>query len=293
MQTLAEIRELLDQAGMHPRKQFGQCFLFDKNLLGKLLELADLSGDQTVLEVGPGTGTLTEELLDRAGRVVAAEIDRDLCRLLRRRLGGRDNFHLIEGDVLAGKHAIAPKVLAAVDPRANLVSNLPYNIATPLVAECLLCSWRSLHAPETRFERLVVTVQQEVAERFAAPPGSGAYGPISVLAALLATVTAGPIVPATSFWPRPKVASRIVRFDFDPARAAALRSADVLQQVLTMVFGQRRKQIHSAARRRGGFVDAERFSSALADAGVNPANRPEEIAPEQYLRLANALSDRP
>lgn len=293
MQTLTEIRRLLEQAGLSPRKAFGQCFLIDGNLLGKVLELAEVTAEQTVLEVGPGTGSLTEELLARAGRVVAVEIDRGLTELLRHRLGGRDKLTLVGGDVLAGKHEISPDVLAACGApqgeasTACLVSNLPYNIATPLLAECLLLSWRALRGPggACRFDRLTFTVQKELAERLVAGPGSSAYGPVSVLVALLGRWRLGPIVPASAFWPAPKVASRIVRIDFDAARAALLADAATLSATLSAAFGQRRKQVGTIFRRAWPAA-----AEALPAAGVDPTWRAEQIAPEQYLALANALA---
>jgi len=293
MQTLREIRRLLEEAGLRPRKQFGQSFLIDGNLLGKLVELAELTGGETVLEVGPGTGSLTEELLDRAATVVAVEIDRGLCDLLRRRLGDRGTLTLIRGDVLAGKHALSPAVLAAVGPGTHLVSNLPYNIATPLVVECLLQSWRAAHredAATSSFERLTFTVQREVADRLRAPPGSGDYGAVSVVAALLGSVRTDRAVPASAFWPRPNVESRIVRIDFDRAGAERLDDAETLMALLALAFGQRRKQIHSLVRRPRRRFLAEALEAALARAGIEPTGRPEQVSPEKYLTMANALS---
>ena len=284
---------MLEDEGLATHKRYGQNFLIDHNLMGKLLDLAGLTGTETVLEVGPGTGSLTEELLARAGRVVAVEIDRGLHALVGRRLGGWADLTLIHGDVLAGKHAISPVVLAALPPGAHLVSNLPYNAAAPLVAECLLLSWASAvgggDGPAVRFDRMTFTVQREVADRLAAGAGSGAYGPLGVVAALLGVIARGPIVPNSAFWPRPKVASRILRIDFDPAAASRLHSAASLRTVLAMAFGHRRKQIRSAARWKGSRVDPEAFAAALERAGIDPAARAQDIAPRQYLALANAL----
>jgi len=291
MQNLREIRRLLDEAGLRPRREFGQCFLIDGNLMGKLLELADLSGGETVLEVGPGTGSLTEELLDRSSRVVAVEIDRGLAAMLRRRLGGRSGFVLIQGDVLAGKHALSATVLEALPADAHLVSNLPYNVATPVVAECLLQSWRALRrGAEPGVSRLTFTVQREAADRLAAGPGNKAYGPVSVLIALLGRVRLGPAVPAAAFWPRPKVASRLVRIDFAADRAACVADADVLVDVLALSFGQRRKQLRAITRRKGSPFEVSALAAALAEAGVDLSARPDRMAPEQYRDLANALS---
>ena len=289
MQTLSEIRSLLKRFGLRPNRAFGQSFLIDKNLMGKLLELAELSGDQTVLEVGPATGSLTEELLTRAGRVVAVEIDRGFYELLQQHLGDRENLTLICGDVLSSKHEIAPTVLDAIKPRAVLVANLPYNIATPLIADCLIGSWRSNY----RFDRLTFTVQEEVAQRLNASCGSSSYGSVSVLVSLLGRVTMGPIIQRTAFFPSPKVASRIVRIDFDEDSAGDLMDIDVLRRVLNLAFGQRRKQIGSLVRRKEA-QDLAGSPEALADAmrrgGIDMKARPQRVAPGAFAALANFLS---
>jgi len=293
MQTLTEIRRMLEAAGLSPQKAFGQCFLVDHNMLAKLLELAEPPAGLTVLEVGPGTGTLTEELLAAGAGVVACEIDHGMCRLLRQRLGGRQGFTLIEGDVLAGKHLLAPKVLDALPQRTQLVSNLPYNIATPLLAECLAESWRQLRRPapgRRLFERMTFTVQREVADRLGAPCGSDAYGPVSVMSAVMGSLKPGPVVSPGAFWPRPNVESRMCRFDFDPGRAALLEDVGILQRLLVHAFGQRRKQIRSISRRKGLGFAPEAVEAAMASAGIDPSCRPERVEPGAFLAFANALA---
>ena len=293
MQTLREIRRLLSEAGLKPRKRLGQSFLVDGNLLGIVVDLAELTGKETVLEPGPGTGMLTEELLAHAKRVVGVEIDRGLCELLRRRLGERENFTLICGDVLAGKHAISPAVLAAVGPGTHLVSNLPYSIATPLIAECLLVSWRATRpegAAGSSFARLTFTVQREVADRLSASPGSGSYGPVSVVVALLGNVQPGRVLPASAFWPRPQVSSRIMRIDFDGSRAGQLADVETLMAVLSLLFGQRRKQVGSLIRRPPRHFTEDALRGAMAAAGVDLTCRAEQLPPEKFLALANALA---
>jgi 16S rRNA (adenine1518-N6/adenine1519-N6)-dimethyltransferase len=297
MQTLQQIRQLLDERDFSPRKQFGQCFLIDHNLMGKLLNLADLRGGETVLEVGPGTGSLTEELLSRAGRVVAVEIDRGLCQLLTERLGDRPNFTLIGGDALAGKHALSEAVLEAIGPvPARLVANLPYNIATPLIAECLISSWRTMAGKagrHVRFESLTFTVQREMADRLAAGVGGADYGPVSVLVALLGRFQAGPVLPPSCFWPSPKVSSRMARIDFDADRAAEVTDIDTLTGVLAVTFGQRRKQLGAIARRRDAESPSHGLSAAFAASGIDPTLRAEAVAPEQLRLLANAMRPNP
>ena len=297
MQTLRQIRQLLEAENLTLRKRRGQCFLIDRNLMGALVELAELTGAEKVLEVGSGTGTLTEELLDRVRRVVAVEIDPGLHRCARKRLGGRESLTLLRCDALASKHAISPGVLDALAGAAagvHLVANLPYSIATPLVADCLVCSHRAVAAGgapgECRFDRLTFTVQQEVADRLAAEAGGGAYGAVSVLVALLGRVRLGPAMPPTAFWPRPKVASRMVRIDFDADAAGRLASVRVLQDVLNRVFTHRRKQIGSVVRRPSEPYTPAALARGLAQAEIDRTARPEAVPPESFRRLANALA---
>jgi 16S rRNA (adenine1518-N6/adenine1519-N6)-dimethyltransferase len=241
--------------------------------------------------------------------------------LLRSRFAGRPNFVLIEGDVLQGKHGMNLDVLAQLEGAASLVSNLPYNIATPVVAQCLLSSWHAKFGvsgamPPTAtagagmsddrvaanvaarapapcyFGSMTFTIQREVAQRMTAPAGSGAYGPVSVLLALLGRVREGPLVPATAFWPRPNVVSRMLRIEFDNQAAARVADAGMLRKVLATAFNHRRKQIATAMRRFWQEPSAASdisVADALAQSGIAPSVRPETITPPQYLSLANLL----
>ncbi len=292
MQTVTEIRQLLRQTGLRPNQNLGQCFLIDQNHLAKVLDLADVSTDRQVLEVGPGTGTLTEELLDRAGHVLAAEIDRGLCDLLADRLGRRENFELFCGDVLAGKKRLNPSVADRLGPDCDQVSNLPYSIATPLVLTCLRRTWlaRIARSGAVGFDRQTFTVQREQADRFTAAPGSKAYGPAGVWIQLTCRVQQGPVVPPTAFWPRPKIESRILRLDFQPDRAGRIEQADALDRVLGILFAQRRKQIGKLARQAGRSGAAPGLAESIDAAGIDPTFRAEKLDPEQFLDLANRLA---
>jgi len=173
-QTKHEIEALLASAGMRPRHRFGQNFMIDQNLVRIVADAGMVRPGDLIVEVGPGTGTLTEELLSRGGHVVAVEIDRDLAKLLRERFASRENFQLIEGDALASKHELNPELGAVLQSArergqsTKLVANLPYNVASPLVIELLLAG----------VEVLAFTVQKEVAQRMKAPAGSDDYGPL-------------------------------------------------------------------------------------------------------------------
>jgi len=292
MQTLREIREILEAAGVRPQRRWGQNFLIDKNLMAKLLAQADLTGTETILEIGPGTGSLTEELLNLGQRVVAVELDRRLCEHLRQRLRERRNLILICGDALGGKHALSPEVVSALGPRGVLVANLPYSVAIPLISQCLIDSWRVCvtgASQLTRFERMTFTVQKELAERLAASPGRSDYGPVSVLTALLGEIRLGASIPSSGFYPRPKVNSRIVRIDFDPQHALQVPNIDTLNALLHLSFNQRRKQIGSIFRKRQSVFDPEALSAALSSANVDPTLRPEQITPEAFAALGRFL----
>ena len=298
MQTLSEIKGLLAGLGVRPSRALGQNFLIDRNLMGKLIELADPGGGDTILEVGAAMGSLTEELADRAGRVVAVEMDGRLTPILTDRLGHRENVTIVAGDVLAGKHAISPEVLAelAGAESVQMVSNLPYSVAVPVIANCLLSSWLAVTDPAAgavRFDRLTFTVQRELADRLVAPPGCKQYGPASVIASLLSHSTPGRPIPPTAFWPRPKVNSQMLRLDFDGDLAARLSDAAELSRLLSATFGHRRKKLSAGARGRGFPYDRQAFLAALAAAGVDEQLRPEQVAPEGFLEIANVLQQTP
>jgi 16S rRNA (adenine1518-N6/adenine1519-N6)-dimethyltransferase len=290
-QSLSEIRGLLAAHGLAPQHRFGQNFLIDLNLLRKVVATAAPGPGDRVLEVGPGTGSLTELLLATGAEVVAVEIDRGLQRLLAERLGTAPGFTLIPGDVLSGKHQVAPAVLdalaaprapaqpgAACDGRLLLVANLPYQIATPLLIECLL-EPRGL-----RLSRLVCTIQKEVGDRLAAAAQTPAYGPISVIVQTLAQVERIVTLPAEAFWPRPQVESVLLRIDPRPApdelsSGAAREFAAFVQSG----FGQRRKVLRRLGRVWG--LAAAEAAEVFETAAIDPGRRPEELTPAAWVRL--------
>ncbi len=295
-QTLTEIRDMLERAGLQPQKRLGQNFMVDKNLLAAVVALAEVGDGDGVLEIGPGTGTLTEALLAAGATVLAVELDKGLAALLRQRLTGRERFRLLACDVLAGKHRIEPRVLAAMrdlpGDSVHLVSNVPYNIAVPVVCEFLLSAVAAERgqAGGVPLKAMTMTVQREVAERLSAGPGSGSYGPASVLVALLGQVHLGKLVPASAFWPRPKVASRMLRIDVRPPSPETVPDTGPLTAVVQWAFTHRRKKIGSPTRRRALPFEYRALGPALAAAGIDPAARPDRIDPARFARLAAELA---
>ncbi len=182
-QTLSYLRNLLEARGIRPKSKLGQCFLIDLNLIDLLIRTAELSRDDLVLEVGTGTGGLSVQLAERAGAVVSIEIDPAFYELAKSAVFGRENVTLLQADVLRNKNEINPELLAVLKDvrqqrgvsRVKLVANLPYVIATPVLGNLLLSS--------LEMERMVVTVQWEIALRLTATPGTKDYGALSVLRA--------------------------------------------------------------------------------------------------------------
>jgi 16S rRNA (adenine1518-N6/adenine1519-N6)-dimethyltransferase len=254
-----------------PKKAFGQHFLVDRNVLGVIERLATLGADDVVLEVGPGLGVLTTFLADRVRYVHAVEIDRALEQPLRDALAEWDNVALVFADALAVD-------VAGLEPSPRkLVANLPYNVATPLVAETLagapsLTSW-------------CVMVQREVADRFFAEPGTKAYGAVSVLVRLHARRTGFHPVSRTVFRPAPNVDSALVAFERIPPPP----DADRVLAVVSGAFAHRRKTLANALALTG-VVGRERAVDALAVIGRPPDVRAEALEPEEFVRLTEALT---
>jgi 16S rRNA (adenine1518-N6/adenine1519-N6)-dimethyltransferase len=301
-QSLTQIKTLLEQHGLSPSRALGQNFLHDANAVGKVvsagLPASDVAaGGPIVLEVGPGTGTLTEALLEAGAVVVAVELDRGLAGLLRDRLGGRERFTLVEGDVLAGKRELSPAVVEAVRgvggagssatdvalpegamPGFRLVANLPYQVASPLL---ILLAERAAAAP-AQAEMLggAVTVQREVADRLVAGPAQGkAYGPMSVLVGNAFELERVAVLKPGHFWPPPKVDSAILRLTRRPAPICD----DVagLNTLVHTLFGQRRKQIGSLLKRGHGEIDWPN--------GTRPDMRAGELTCRQLAELVHAV----
>jgi 16S rRNA (adenine1518-N6/adenine1519-N6)-dimethyltransferase len=277
VQTLAEIRALLESRGLAPRRSLGQNFLIDKNLLAKLIESAELPRGSTVLEIGPGTGTLTQTLLSDEGgghRVVAGELDGGLAALLREELKGfseRGRFVLVEGDALESGRKLNRGLVEALGPgRFALVANLPYGAATPVMLALL--------TGHPACDRLAVTIQREVADRLVAGPGSKDYGTLGIVAQAVAEVSLVAKLPPECFWPRPEVSSAMVLL----RRRAVPMTSDAagLLVFCQRLFAARRKQLGATLGR------------AIAwPAGIRAEQRVEELAIEQIVALQAVVGD--
>ncbi len=253
---------------VRPKKKLGQHFLADENILGVIGRLAGLEPADRVLEIGPGLGVLTTYLADRVAHVDAVELDHSLEAPLRERLGDRTNVDLHFGDALALD-------LALLAP-AKLVSNLPYNVATPVIVE-------SLDGLPT-VELWCVMVQREVAERLFASPSTKAYGAVSVLMQLATEKTGFHPVSREVFRPRPNVESALVAF----RRVTLPDRYRELKTVVEAAFSHRRKTLPNSLQ-LAGLAPRVRAEEALAALGRPPTARAEELTPAEFVTLAEAL----
>ena len=269
-------RALLEAYGLATKHSLGQNFLVNNHVIEKIMDLAELGREDRVLEVGPGIGTLTLALLAEAGRVVSVEMDRELEPVLSAHAAAHPSFAYLMGDAL---RVPAEKIVEAAggEPTA-LVSNLPYNVAAAIILAYLQ------GMPSLR--RLVVMVQAEVADRICAAPGSRTYGAYTAKLALLGQVTGRFEVGPGNFMPPPHVDSAVVRIDRAPLVAPELVAG--VSAVIDAAFAQRRKTIRNSMSSSGyekGALDA-----AFAACGIAPTCRAETLAPEDFVRIHQELS---
>lgn len=270
----AEIRDLAERAGIRPTKTLGQNFVIDPNTIRRIIATAEIGPDETVLEVGPGLGSLTLGILDAARRVVAVEIDPPLARQL------PETVHRYRPDAVDRLDVVLSDAMKVDDlPQAPdaLVANLPYNVAVPVLLNLL-----------SRFPSIshgLVMVQDEVADRLAARPGSKIYGVPSVKASWFAEVTKAGVIGTNVFWPAPKIRSGLVAFS---RREQPLADVDraVLFPIIDAAFAQRRKTLRAAL--AGWAGSSARSGEILEAAGIDPSLRGEKLDVHEFIRIAEA-----
>ena len=255
-----------------PRRSLGQHFLIDKNIVHKIVRLAELQPGETVLEIGPGRGILTEALLDSSGLVVAVELDAALCAHLRATLGRRSNFRLVEGDALTFEYAQVPSPFL-------VVANLPYYVSTPLLFRLL--------EDRRRIDRLVLMLQEEVVARLAAAPGGRDYGALSIAAQFYCEVRQAFRVPPTCFRPKPQVGSAVVVLTPLPKPRVSVADEAFLFRVVRAGFAHRRKALPNSLRDEG--FECALTAAALEQAGIDPRRRAETLSIEEFAALADEL----
>jgi 16S rRNA (adenine1518-N6/adenine1519-N6)-dimethyltransferase len=295
-QTQNYLRDLFARKGIAPRHRFGQNFLIDLNLHELIVNTAEVGPGDVILEVGPGAGALTTLMATRGATVVAVDIDPMMADLTREATAGLPNVRVINADALASKNTLNPVLLASVrsglavapDRKFKLVANLPYNVATPIITNLLV------HPdPQLRPERLVVTIQLELAERMMAPPQSENHGALSVIVQALADTTLVRTLPPSVFWPRPKVDSAVILIQPNAEKKALIPDLPWFHSVVRRVFLHRRKHLRGVLHAMGGGNWSKPEVDAMLESlGLDGQLRAETMNVEEWISLAEALKAR-
>ncbi|HEX9682849.1 MAG TPA: 16S rRNA (adenine(1518)-N(6)/adenine(1519)-N(6))-dimethyltransferase RsmA [Acidimicrobiales bacterium] len=267
--TRRSANELLERHGLAPRRSLGQNFLIDPNTVRRIVRLAEIDASDHVVEIGAGLGSLTLGLAATGARVTAIEVDAGLARAVGEVCATFDNVEVVVADALAVDWA------TLLDGPAVVVANLPYNVATPLVADLL--------DGQPDLTQLHVMVQREVAERLVAGPGDDAYGAVSVKVAYWAEARIVGTVSREVFMPRPNVESSMVRVD-RRRRPAVEGEPDLLFDVVRTAFGHRRKMLRRSLR---GLLTEDQ----IAGAGIDPSDRPETLGLADFAALAASVKE--
>jgi 16S rRNA (adenine1518-N6/adenine1519-N6)-dimethyltransferase len=275
----AVVRDLLAGMDFHPSKVLGQNFLIDANILDILLDHADICQDDQVLEIGPGLGVVTDQLLRRVARVVAIEKDSRLAALLAERWGEVDNFELIHSDAL---DCNIESILASGINK--VVSNLPYSAGSRLLID--------IASADVMPEKIVVTLQDEVAQRLAAAPGTKKYGLLSVRVQISYDVKVVKKVSNNCFWPAPKVESSIIEMTRCKDYGLDADKVKLFRRLLKVCFAHRRKQMQGILVKQVPDSGLSQQSSGelLASLGISPQARPGDISVAGWVSLANVLT---
>jgi 16S rRNA (adenine1518-N6/adenine1519-N6)-dimethyltransferase len=289
-QTQTYLRRLFEERGLRPKNKLGQNFLVDLNLIDFIVEHAELTRNDMVLEIGTGTGSLTAALADLAGAVLSVEIDLTFHEIVQETLGRHTHVQFFHGDILKNKNHLNPHVLDKLKggltrfagKKLKLVANLPYAVATPVISNFMLT--------ELPFERMVVTVQWEIAERLMAEPGSKEYGALAILMQSLADIELLRRLPPAVFWPRPKVASAIVRIWPRAEKRALIADPMRWRIFLRDLYAHRRKNLRGALLSFPGKpLDKPEIDRRLAGLGIDGNCRAETLDRHEHLRLCAAF----
>ena len=272
-----------NRSRFRPRKQFGQHWLQDEDVLNQIITAAELTQGDRVLEIGPGTGVLTSRLLSQVTSLVSVEIDRDLCQKLVYKFGDRENFLLAQGDFLELDLESLLRDFPEFQNPNKVVANIPYNITGPIIEKLL--GKISTPAPQ-QYESIVLLVQKEVGKRLVAVPGSKAFGALSIRVQYLASCEIICNVPAKAFYPRPKVDSVVVRLD-PGIIANPANNPRQLETLIKLGFASRRKMLRNNLK---SIIDTQNLNQILEQLKLNPQCRAEDLSLEKWIILSNSLN---
>ena len=265
------------------QKKFGQNFLIDPHVLDKIINAADITKEDCVIEIGPGIGSVTEALIANAGKVISIEIDDQLIPILTEQFGECENFRLIHKDVLK---VDLHKLIEGESPnrRIKVVANLPYYITTPIVMMLL--------EHNLPIESITVMVQKEVADRMSSGPGSKQYGAITVAMKYYCDTYLVANVPQNCFMPRPNVDSAVIKLTLHQEPIVDIQDEAQLLKIIKAAFSQRRKTLLNTLSSNGNLgVSKEDIKNILEETGIGPNTRGETLSLEDYARLSNFIDN--
>ena len=273
--------EILDKFGLSAKKKFGQNFLIDSNILEKIVASAEVTKEDTVIEVGPGIGTLTQYLCEAAKKVISVEIDTSMLPVLKYTLKDYDNFKVINQDILK----VDIKELLKeenVTGNVKVVANLPYYITTPIIMGLL--------EKDAPIDSITVMIQKEVAERMQEGPGSKDYGALSLAVAFWSKAEVKMTVSPNCFIPRPNVDSAVIKLDKLPAPSVEVKDKDLMFRIIKGAFEQRRKTLTNALSHSSAYkTEKARVEEALVKMGKSVNIRGEELTLEEFALLSDIL----
>jgi 16S rRNA (adenine1518-N6/adenine1519-N6)-dimethyltransferase len=275
--SMASIRKELEGYGLVPRKKWGQNFLVDRNIIQKIIRAAQVSEEDTILEVGPGLGQMTLALAQQAKKVIAVEIDPKLVEVLKQKTATVSNVEIVGQDILKVDFK---RFLDSDSPSFKVVANLPYQISTPLL-------FRFIESREI-FSALTLMIQREVAERLVAAPGRKEYGPLSIFVQLFCNLSVCFVVRSSAFFPPPKVESSVVHMTWREKPIVGVEDEEWFKKVVRGSLGYRRKTLGNALKHSGLSIP-EDVEKRMGEIGIDPRRRPDTLAIEEFVRLARAL----
>jgi 16S rRNA (adenine1518-N6/adenine1519-N6)-dimethyltransferase len=284
LQTKRQIQQLLASAGITAKKRLGQHFLIDLNLMRLLVNSANINSSDIVLEVGCGTGSLTEAIAPFAGKVIAVEIDSNLAKIAKKQLADAGNVTILNTDILKNKNTISQMVIEQLrlarkkqQGRFLLVANLPYNVASAVMINL-----------SGNVDAIYVTVQKEVADRMTATPGSNDYGTLSILLNAIGDTKTIRILKPTVFWPQPQVDSAMVSFVRKEEKASRIKNLELFSKIVNLFMQHRRKMLRVCIKfATGNLAEISDWPQIFEQCSIDPRQRGEQLSPEDYIAIAN------
>lgn len=274
-----QVKQLLAEHGIHPKKRLGQHFLIDRNTLTRIVDACEATPETNVLEIGPGLGVVTRELAERAGRVVCVDIDPDMCAVLEQTVGASPNVEIVTADFL--EVGLSDFLRERGDGSWCIVGNLPYYITSPILEK--LIEAKSL------VNRAVLMIQREVADRLRAAPGSDDYGSLSVFVQYHCIVESVMRVSKNVFYPVPDVDSEVIKLTLRPKQPVPVCNEDLFFRIVRAAFGKRRKTLQNALSSSAELGwDRDTATRALVSAGIDIGRRGETLSIGEFAAISNA-----